>query len=122
GRVPVLENIRRMFATLSNRAFLILILAGVLFNLATGLLFALNIYLLTYFWELTNVQIFVLALSTFLAVAIAFLIALPLSRRYGKRNAAVVLFVVGTVISAVPVVLRLLGMFPANGAAVLVPL
>ncbi len=121
-RVSVLENIRRMFATLSNRAFLILILAGVLFNLATGLLFALNIYLLTYFWELSNVKIFVLALSTFLAVAIAFSIALPLSRRYGKRKAAVVLFVVGTVISAVPVVLRLSGMFPANGAAALVPL
>ena len=119
-RTSVLENIRQMFATLSNRAFLILMLAGILFNLATGLLFALNIYLLTYFWQFSNVQIFLLALSTFIAVIFAFWMALPMSRRYGKRNAAIALFVIGTVIAAIPIVLRLTGMFPPNGAPALI--
>lgn len=113
---------RETLATLANRPFLILMAAGVLINLATGLVFALNIYLQTYFWELDHVQIFTLTLSTFLAVLLAFLAALPLSRRFGKKKGAIALFSVGLVISATPLTLRLTGTFPGNGAPSLVPL
>ena len=96
------QNIKEMFASLSNRAFLVLMLSGVLFYLATGLVFALNIYIQTYFWELSNIQIFVMTLSTFISVFFAFLIALPLSRRFGKKHGAIVMFAVGLVIACVP--------------------
>jgi Na+/melibiose symporter-like transporter len=121
-RVPVMQNIREMFAALSNRPFLVLMSSGLLFYLATGLFFALNIYLQTYFWALSNIQIFVLTLSSFISVLISFLIALPLSRRFGKKSAAIYLFAFGLVISSAPVILRLIGWFPPNGAPVLLPL
>ncbi len=113
---------REIVATFGNRPFLILMVAAIFSNLATGLVFALDIYLKTYFWQLSNVQIFILALSTFIAVFFAFLIAVPISRRFGKRNGAILFFAIGLIILAVPIVLRLAGFFPPNGAASLVPI
>jgi len=121
-RLSLGQYFREIVSTLSNRAFLILMCAAFFSNLATGLVFALDIYLKTYFWELSNVQIFILALSTFLSVAFAFAIALPISRRFGKRNGAILFFSIGLAILAIPIVLRLIGLFPANGARSLVPL
>jgi Na+/melibiose symporter-like transporter len=121
-RLSLRQHFREMLATLANRAFLILIAAAFFLNLATGLVFALDQYVKTYFFELSNTQIFVLALSTFLAVFIAFLIAVPISKRFGKRNGSVIFFAVGLVILVAPIVLRLIGMFPPNGSPLLMPI
>ena len=121
-RKTIVQYGREMLASLANRSFLILMLAAIPFNLATGLLFALAIYINTYFWELTNLQIFTLTLSSFLAVLCAFLIAVPSSRRWGKRNSAIVMFLVGLAIVAAPLALRLYGVFPANGSPALLPI
>lgn len=115
----ILQYGREMLASLGNRPFLILMLAAIPFNLATGLVFALSIYINTYFWLLTNVQIFTLTLATFIAVLFAFLIAVPLSRRFGKRNSAIVMFLVGLFIAIIPMGLRVLDLFPPNGAPAL---
>jgi GPH family glycoside/pentoside/hexuronide:cation symporter len=121
-RLSVGVYFREIVTTFGNRPFLILMVAAIFSNLATGLVFALDIYLKTYFWQLSNVQIFILALSTFIAVFFAFLIAVPISRRFGKRNGAILFFAIGLIILAVPIVLRLAGFFPPNGAASLVPI
>ncbi|HEY2034571.1 MAG TPA: MFS transporter [Rhizomicrobium sp.] len=121
-KVSITQYIREMFASLSNKAFLILMVAGILFQLSTGLVFALGIYLNTYFWELTTSQISIITLSSFIAVFVAFVIALPLSRRFGKKHAAMVMFVIGITIASAPLALRLLGVFPTNGSPALVPL
>jgi Na+/melibiose symporter-like transporter len=121
-RLSIGVYFREILATFGNRPFLVLIVAAVFANLATGLVFALDIYLKTYFWQLSNLQIFVLALSTFIAVFLAFLIAVPISRRFGKRDGTILFFSIGLAILALPVVLRLVGLFPPNGAPSLVPL
>ena len=120
-KISIPQYGREMIATFRNKAFLILMAASLLFNLATGLVFALNIYLQTYFWELTHTEISILTLSTFIAVFLAFMMALPLSRRLGKKRGAILLFTVGLVIASMPLGLRLIGFFPPNGAASLVP-
>jgi Na+/melibiose symporter-like transporter len=120
--VSISRYAREMFASLANRAFLVLMVAGVLFNLATGLVYALNIYLSTYLWQLNNKQISLLTLGVFLSVIIAFTIALPLSRWMGKRTAAIGLFIAGVIVSSVPLALRLLGLFVANSSPALIPL
>ncbi len=122
ARKSMAQYAREMLASLANRPFLILMLAAIPFNLATGLVFALNIYISTYFWQLSNIQIFFLTLSTFLAVLLAFLIAVPLSRRWGKRNSAIFMFIVGLAIAIVPLALRLYAVFPPNGSPQLVPI
>lgn len=121
-RISLVEYAREMLATLKNKAFVILMVAALCLYLATGLVFALAIYLQTYFWELTHTQIFVMTIPIFLAVLMAFFIASPLSRRFGKKKAAITLFLVGYVVSSMPLVLRLIGWFPPNGAPSLVPL
>ena len=121
-RISMLQYAREMFSSMSNKAFLVLMLAGVGSYLSTGLVFALGIYLQTYFWELSSSQVSVLTLSIFIAVFLAFLTALPVSKWLGKKLAAMAMFVVGILIASAPLALRLIGDFPANGSPALVPL
>src|SRR5207253_10337028 len=95
--------------------------AGIFFYVATGVVFALNTYILTFVWQLSNVQIFILSLSTFLAVLIGFVVAIPVSKRFGKRDGGIVMFVVGIAISIVPLLLRLFGVFLHNDSSLLLP-
>jgi GPH family glycoside/pentoside/hexuronide:cation symporter len=126
-RVPPAERktlgryIREMADTLSNRAFLILMVSGIFFYIAVGLVFALNFYVLTYFWMLTSSQLSVIALATFVSVFLAFLVSPAISRRLGKKLASVVMFLFGLAISMMPLGLRFLGLFPANFSKALLP-
>lgn len=115
------DYFREISRIMSNRAFLNLMLAGIVFYFATGLVFALNTYIQTYLWQLSNVQIFVMSLSTFIAVLLGFILALPVSRRFGKRDGGIVMFLIGLAISIVPLALRLTGLFLSNGSPALVP-
>jgi Na+/melibiose symporter-like transporter len=120
-RMSLEQYAREMLATLNNRAFLILVLAQISFGAATGLVFAMAIYLGSYFWELSGSQISILGLGTVVAFVLAFFIALPISKRLGKRLGAILLFAAGLAISIVPIGLRLLGLFWQNGAPQLLP-
>jgi len=111
---------REMLATLSNRAFLILMLSGIFFNMAVGLVFALNFYVNTYFWMLTSSQLSIIALATFVSVFFAFLISPMISRMLGKKHASVLMFMFGFAISMMPLGLRFLGVLPPNGSSALV--
>jgi len=121
-RMSVGQMMGEMFATLGNRSFLWLTVSGVFFSMATGLVFALNVYFQTYLWQLSAVQISYFTLMAFVSAGLAFVFALPLSRRYGKKSSAIVLFVAGLGIAAVPLALRLANTFPLNGDPVLVPI
>ena len=120
-RGTLVEYFREILSIMNNRAFLNLMCAGIFFYFATGLVFALNTYVLTYVWQLNNVQIFIISLSTFLAVLFGFVIALPVSKRFGKRDGGILMFVVGMAIAIVPLTLRLFGLFLPNGSPALVP-
>lgn len=116
-RRSVAQYAREMFSSMANRAFLILLAALVFFNLANGLVFALNFYVNTFFWRLSNSQIGILTLSLFLAVAFGFAVALPLSRRLGKKASAIFMFASGWLLSSAPLVLGLLGVVPVHPTA-----
>jgi GPH family glycoside/pentoside/hexuronide:cation symporter len=120
-RMSLGQYVREMISTLNNRAFLILLLAQIAFGSATGLVFAMAIYLGTYFWEFTNQQVAILGFGTVIAFILAFFVALPVSKRFGKRLGAVVLFAVGLAISILPITLRLIGVFFPNGSPYLLP-
>lgn len=120
-RIGAVQILREMASSLGNRSFLVLFIAGVFFNAATGLVFALGVYFNTYLWGLNSLQIFYLACTTLLAAALAFGVALPLSRRYGKKYSSMALFALGLSIGIIPMSLHLLGLFFANGSPWLVP-
>lgn len=106
--------VRDMFASLANGPFLILIAAATLFYVSTGVVFALNFYINTFFWRFDNSQIAGLTLATFVAVMLAFAIAPPVSRAFGKKHGSIALFALGLAISITPLSLGLLGVLPAE--------
>lgn len=120
-RGTLLDYFREILRIMNNRAFLNLMQAGIFFYFATGVVFALNTYVFTYIWQLSAVQIFILSLSTFLAVLLGFAVAIPASKRFGKRDGGIVMFVVGITIAVIPLMLRMAGVFLPNDSPQLLP-
>ncbi len=116
GLLPAIHEIKE---TLSNRSFLVLFVSGIFSAMAAGLSAGLNIYFVTYFWELTSVQIFFLVMTGFLSAVLALVFAPRLSAWLGKKPAAVMVLFSAILFGPVPVVLRLLGVLPPNGSPLL---
>ncbi|QUD90064.1 MFS transporter [Phenylobacterium montanum] len=113
--------LREMFATLSHRSFLMMVLVGLFAAMGQGLNFALALYFNTYLWELSAAQILIVT-STVLAGALMATMLAPLaSRRMGKKAAAMLLLVLGIAAGVTPITLRMLGHFPANHTPLLLP-
>jgi Na+/melibiose symporter-like transporter len=110
---------RELMETLTNRSFLAVFCAGVFGSMAAGLNAALGIYFNTYFWEFTSSQISVFVVAMFAAAILAGVTAPPLSRAFGKKRAAIGVSLGAVVLGPLPVVLRLAGLFPPNGAPAL---
>jgi GPH family glycoside/pentoside/hexuronide:cation symporter len=113
----LVRTAREMAATLSNRSFLMLIVAALFGNMAVGLVTSLTYYFVTYLWELTSSQFSILLVGNFLSAAMALPGASILSRRFGKKHAAVVLSLITAAFLPVPYLLRLTDWFPANGTS-----
>ncbi len=107
--------------TLANRSFLVLFAAAGFTAMASGITAALGIYFNTFFWELSSAQIGSLAMLNFVSAAIALAATPVVSRRFGKKPAAIAISLVAIAIGPLPVALRLLGWFPANGSPALLP-
>ena len=116
------QVLKEMAGTLSNRSFLVLIMAGLFNAMAGGLTLSLNLYFNTYFWELSAAEISLFAIGNFISAALAFGLAAPLSKRMGKKGAAQLAKIAAFFIGAAPITLRLLGVFPDNGEPIVVPL
>lgn len=113
---------REMLGTLAHASFLRILLASLCTAMAGGLSLSINLYFTTFFWELNSTQIALFTFASFLAAVFAFTAAPALSRRFGKKASAMVLLVLGVMVSSTPVTLRLLGVFPPNGSPLIFPL
>lgn len=107
--------------TLANRSFLGLFCAAIFGGMAGGITAALTLYFNTYFWELSSLQMSVLTLLNFVSAAVAFAFGPGLSRRLGKKRAALTTAVIVMTFGPMPIVLRLCGLFPENGSPLLLP-
>jgi Na+/melibiose symporter-like transporter len=112
---------REMASTLSHRSFLMMVGAGLFQAMGQGLNFALALYLGTFFWELSSAQLLILITQTFAGAVIAMALAPALSKRFGKKATAMVAFCLSVLIGTTPLMLRLLGFFPANHTPQLLP-
>jgi Na+/melibiose symporter-like transporter len=105
-----------------NRNYLVL-LVGLLFLSATlGVRETIGSYMNLFYWELEPDQIRLFALASPPGFIIAFILTAKLHVRFEKRE-TIIGSVIGLVlVAAGPVVLRILGWFPANGSPALFPL
>lgn len=120
------KNLRATLAdireTLSNRAFLLLMLAGLFGYTNQGLGFALSNYNLTFVWRFGAGELLVYSVCLFAGAVFIFFTVGPIARALGKKHAAAALMVLAAAANMAPYVLRLAGLFPAPGAETLLPL
>ncbi|WP_417485770.1 MFS transporter [Maricaulis sp.] len=115
------QTLMLMGRTFSHKGFLAVLAFGILKYTAIGMSSALILYFGTLLWGLGNQEMALLALDGFLGAFLALLVAPWISRRFGKRGAAFLLAVTGVLLAVSPYVLRLLGLFYANGDPMLLP-
>jgi len=121
-RFHLIQVLKEMYETISHGSFLVLTISALFSAIAAGVLTALNIYFNTFFWGLSAGQVFFLTAALVPAAIIAWMIATPITRVFGKKRAAIGLWIVATTFYWYPLAARLAGFFPENGSPLLVPL
>lgn len=121
-RPPLSRTFHAIFSTLSNRAFLILLCAGVFSYTSQGLTFSLAAYFNTYVWLFPQSILVTYTLSVLAGVVVAAFLARALSKRLGKLRAALTCAMLYPFIACAPFIGRVLGWMPENGSAMLFPL
>ncbi len=112
--ISVADQAREILATLSNRSFLSLTIAGIIGAVGSGLASGLGLYIATYFWELSSKEISYLVGFGFLSAILGVSLAPAASKRVGKKRAMIALFTVSAVAGVIPIPLRLAGLMPPN--------
>ena len=107
------QALRELIESVNNRAFAILMLAGLCAYTCQGISYALSNYLYSYVWRFEGATFAILPISLFLGVIISFLIAPRVAKRIGKPLTARLFIVIGALLMCSPYALRLLGVFPA---------
>jgi glycoside/pentoside/hexuronide:cation symporter, GPH family len=120
-RSPI-EVLRHVGRTFGNPSFIAIMGSAIFSSMASGLTLALNSYFVTYFWLLTSAQYAILLVSAYLGAFLALVLAPALSRRIGKKTATIVIYMFTALIGPLPIILRLLGLFPPNGSPLVLPL
>ncbi len=112
---PLPAVAREVFDTLNIRPFLTITAVGLVASIATGVGFSLAFYISTYVWELTPFWTGVLQIDAYFASAAALAAAPLMTRHSGKKKAGGLLLVFSVFIGFLPLILRLMGIFPDNG-------
>ncbi|TGX52909.1 MFS transporter [Sphingomonas gei] len=121
-RQSLAANFRELRESVRNRAFLILMAAGICYYSAQGINFALSNYLYAHVWGFHGADFQWLGLILLIGVVGAFLIAPRIAKRTGKPAAGMAFMIAAAILLTLPYWLRLAGLFPAPGNLLLVPL
>ncbi|MHA6718124.1 MFS transporter [Sphingomonas sp. RS6] len=120
-RKPFGESVAELFQTVRNRAFLVLMAAGLCYYTAQGISFSMSNYLYALVWRFDSTAYQLVGGTLFLGVVLAFLIVQPVARRLGKPVAATLFMVAAALLLTSPYALRLIGLFPVPGSPMLLP-
>ena len=116
------DNLRELGETIQNRAFVVLMLAGICAYTAQGISYAMSNYLYSYVWGFKGSAFVYLTVILFTGVVIAFVVAPRIGKRTSKPRAATIAVLLGGVFVTLPYWLRLAGWFPPVGSPALLPI
>jgi len=119
GTGPRLLEIRE---TLRSPALRVMLLSGVFGAMAGGIATGLEMYVGVFFWGLSSLQMAVFPSAYWVGVVLSFALVGALSRRFGKRRAAVATGTAALIVGPLPVLAALVGAFPARNSAAFLPL
>jgi Na+/melibiose symporter-like transporter len=121
-KLSVARIYKDIFETLWNRSFAALFAAALFGAIGTGVATGLSHYINSFFWGFSTVQLGQISLSVVLSAVIALTITPILSKRFGKKRAAITIGLLAFTILPAMIVLRLLGLMPDNGDPRLFPI
>jgi Na+/melibiose symporter-like transporter len=104
---------------LGNRAYRMLLMAGLFSAVAGGFGDLIGLYVNTYFWEFTTKEIALLVWGLLLSLALAFALTKPVTARFDKKRSALGLAAFAILWAPLAIILRLLGWMPPNGEPLL---
>lgn len=113
-------HFRELGETMKNRAFVVLMLAGLAAYTNQGIGYAMANYMYSYVWQL-GPSLTVIPFVLMAGVLLAFAAAPIIGRHTSKPRAAVTVTLIGSVLQMAPYILRLWGAFPEPGDAMLLP-
>lgn len=118
---PLRATIADMRQTLSNRAFITLMIAGIFGYTNQGVGFAISQYNLNYVWQFNSGELVIYALALFFGMVVMFFCVTPIARALGKIRGGSVLVMMAAFFVVSTYTLRLLGLFPEPGSPWLLP-
>ncbi|MEM8501209.1 MAG: MFS transporter [Pseudomonadota bacterium] len=111
----LIDVLKEGLATLSNNSFRWMMSGYIIIIAAYGLGTASQLYMFTFFWELSRFQIFAVILMGPLGSVVGYAYATKLFAALDKRNAMLVGGIGWMLCHALPVLLFLLGLMPEKG-------
>ena len=121
-KLSVTRIYKDIFETLWNRSFAALFAAALFGAIGTGVATGLSHYINSFFWGFSTIQLGQISLSVVLSAVIALTITPILSKRFGKKRAAITIGLLAFTILPAMIVLRLLDIMPDNGDPRLFPM
>jgi Na+/melibiose symporter-like transporter len=115
-RQSLFSAVREVFATLGNPSLIAVMGAGLFAGVAGGVTSTLSGFMNYYFWGLSPQLVGVVGLLVAPSSIVAVIVAPMLSRALDKKRTMLTVFILAILGGVTPVVLRLLGLLPPNGA------
>ena len=122
ARQTLRDSFAELRETVKNRAFAILMAAGVCAYTIQGISYAMSNYLYIYVWGFKGPTFVYLTIALFSGVFLAFLAAPRLGKSASKPKAAMTAVLCGAALNTSPYWLRMLGVFPEVGESTLLPM
>jgi GPH family glycoside/pentoside/hexuronide:cation symporter len=108
----IVDILREMKKTLSNRAFLWLIFAALFGFINQGITFSMTNYMLGFFWKFDQGEMITYVFLLFGTMIAAFLLVAPLSKALGKREGAIVAGAISLTVNTAMYFAWIQGVFP----------
>lgn len=115
------DSFRELFESIRNRAFAVLMFAGLCAYTVQGIGYALSNYFYAFVWMLHGVQLVYLIFALLLGAVAAFVIAPQVGRGGSKARWAMIFAIASCAIQTAPYWFRLAGVFPVPGAPTFFP-
>lgn len=119
--ISMRDSMREAVETLRNRNMAVAVIAGAFAGIGFGIRTVLEAYIATFIWGLPASALLLTTVAGFLATPVGAIVGSMLSRVYGKKRTCMALFFVGTILTNLPLLLRLSGVFFENGDPLLLP-
>jgi glycoside/pentoside/hexuronide:cation symporter, GPH family len=121
-RMSLAANLREVRTALSHKPLLIMMMVGLMMGFGAGTTAGLSSYFNLHFWGLKPQEVSYMIIGALLGTFVAVWAGPALSSRFGKKPAMIALYFAWLATATVPISLRLLGLMPANGSPLLLPI